>query len=42
MSNIGWSFPENNGGEERGLNNASIETFSGRKIESLAREIIQN
>lgn len=42
MSNIGWSFPENNGGEERGLNNAGIETFSGRKIESLAREIIQN
>lgn len=42
MSNIGWSFPENYGGEERGLNNAGIETFSGRKIESLAREIIQN
>lgn len=42
MPNIGWSFPENNGGEERGLNNAGIETFSGRKMESLAREIIQN
>ena len=39
---IGWNFPLNNDGEETGLNDAGIETFRGKPLESLAREIIQN
>lgn len=39
---IGWNFPLNNDGEETGLNDAGIETFRGKPLESLAREINQN
>ncbi|MBW9151460.1 hypothetical protein [Clostridium estertheticum] len=42
MSNIGWNFPLNNYGQFDGINDAGIETFSGRAIEALAKEIIQN
>lgn len=39
---IGWKFPSNNHGQETGLNDAGIETFKGKPLESLAREINQN
>lgn len=39
---IGWNFPLNNFGQEHGLNDPGIETFKGRPLESLAREINQN
>ncbi|WP_461672590.1 hypothetical protein [Priestia megaterium] len=39
---IGWNFPLNNDGAEVGLNDAGIETFRGRRLEALAREINQN
>jgi len=39
---IGWNFPLNNDGENDGLNDAGIETYSGAPIKSLAREVIQN
>lgn len=39
---IGWNFPSNNYGTETGLNDAGIETFKGRPLVSLTREIIQN
>ena len=37
-----WNFPSNNFGQEFGLNDAGIETFTGTKYTSLAREVIQN
>lgn len=37
-----WNFPNNNGGQIRGVSDAGIETFNGREIPSLAREICQN
>lgn len=40
--NNGWNFPNNNDGPEIGLNDAGIETFRGRRLEALAREINQN
>lgn len=39
---IGWNFPLNNDGPEVGLNDAGIETFRGKRLEALAREINQN
>ncbi|WP_138418243.1 hypothetical protein [Aquibacillus sediminis] len=39
---ISWNFPSNNHGTETGLNDAGIETFKGRPLVSLTREIIQN
>lgn len=39
---LAWIFPPNNDGPEDGLNHPGIETFLGRPLESLAREIIQN
>ena len=39
---IGWNFPSNGGGQIRGIAEAGIETFTGKKISSLAREICQN
>lgn len=39
---IGWNFPSNNYGTESGLNDAGIETFKGKPLISLSREIIQN
>lgn len=38
----GWNFPSNNNGAVSGINDSGIETFSGTKIKSLAREICQN
>lgn len=42
MSKIGWRFPFNGGGQDDGFNDAGIENFTGSRIESLGREIIQN
>jgi hypothetical protein len=42
MNNMKWNFPSNNFGQEFGLNDAGIETFTGTKYSSLAREVIQN
>ncbi len=39
---IGWNFPDNNNGQIIGISEAGIETFKGRPIVSLAREICQN
>ena len=39
---IGWNFPSNGGGQIRGIADAGIETFTGKKISSLARETCQN
>lgn len=39
---IGWNFPSNGGGQIRGIAEAGIETFTGKEISSLAREICQN
>ena len=39
---IGWSFPSNNNGEETGINNSGIVSFSGESLISLSREINQN
>lgn len=41
MSN-NWNFPNNGGGQIRGISDAGIETFTGTEIQSLAREICQN
>lgn len=37
-----WNFPNNGGGQIRGISDAGIETFTGTEIQSLAREICQN
>ena len=37
-----WNFPSNGGGKQRGIADAGISTFTGKKISSLAREICQN
>ena len=39
---IRWSFPNNGGGQIRGISDAGIETFTGTEMKSLAREICQN
>ena len=39
---IKWVFPPSNGGTYKGFNDSSIETFTGARYDSLAREIIQN
>lgn len=39
---IGWNFPSNGGGQIRGIADAGIQTFTGKEISSLAREICQN
>lgn len=39
---IGWNFPSNGGGLIRGVAEAGIQTFTGKEISSLAREICQN
>ncbi len=39
---VGWNFPQNNHGQETGLNDAGVETFRDRPLTSLAREILQN
>lgn len=40
--NVYWNFPNNGGGQIRGISDAGIETFTGTEIQSLAREICQN
>jgi hypothetical protein len=42
VSNINWRFPPNGGGQCDGFTDAGIENFTGNRIESLGREIIQN
>ena len=37
-----WTFPPSKGGEDRGINDAGIETFKGNLEWYLARETIQN
>lgn len=39
---IGWNFPSNGFGQRRGIAEAGIQTFTGKEISSLAREICQN
>ena len=39
---IGWNFPSNDFGQIRGIADAGIQTFTGKEISSLAREICQN
>lgn len=39
---IDWYFPSNGGGQIRGIADAGIETFKGKEILSLTREICQN
>lgn len=38
----GWMFPDNNNGQESGLNDPGIETFKDHPLMSLAREGLQN
>ena len=40
--NINWNFPSNDYGQRQGISNSGVETFKGRPIKSLAREICQN
>ena len=42
MTEIGWKFPSNGGGQIEGFNNSSIDTFIGNRVFSLVREAIQN
>lgn len=37
-----WNFPSNGGGQIRGYADAGIETFSGKELNSLVREVCQN
>ena len=39
---IGWNFPPTGGGTEDGLNHPGAAHFSGDRLHSLAREILQN
>ena len=39
---IDWNFPSNGGGLIRGVSEAGIQTFTGKEISSLAREVCQN
>ena len=39
---IGWNFPSNGGGLIRGIAEAGIQTFTGKEISALAREVCQN
>ena len=38
----GWKFPLNNGGENKGFNDAALDTFKGQRLSSMVREVIQN
>lgn len=38
----GWQFPHNGGGSAQGFSDGAIDTFSGRRLSSLVREVIQN
>lgn len=39
---VGWFFASNDGGEDKGYNDAGVATFMGHIYRYLAREIIQN
>ena len=39
---IGWQFPHNSGGQSQGFRDGAIDTFSGRRLSGLVREVIQN
>ncbi len=39
---IGWSFPSNNDGIAAGANDGAIDAFSGNRLSSVIREVIQN
>lgn len=39
---IDWNFPSNDYGQRNGISDSGVETFKGRPIKSLAREICQN
>ena len=39
---IGWNFPSNGGGQICGVADSGIQTFTGKEILSLAREVCQN
>ena len=39
---IKWNFPLNNDSGIEGLNDAGVETFSGKLYYSLGKEILQN
>lgn len=39
---IGWQFPHNGGGSAQGFSDGAIDTFAGRRLSSLVREVIQN
>lgn len=40
--NFDWNFPETGGGSYDGFNDSGIETFTGARFSSLAREVLQN
>lgn len=42
MNEIRWDFPNNRGGQIRGVADAGIETFNGNLLLSLVREACQN
>lgn len=42
MSNLKWRFPLARGGNKSGISDSGIESFTGQRISSLTREIIQN
>ena len=39
---IGWQFPHNGGGSAQGFSDGAIDTFAGKRLSSLVREVIQN
>lgn len=39
---IGWNFPSNNDGIAAGVNDGAIDAFSGNRLSSVIREVIQN
>ena len=39
---IGWQFPHNGGGTSQGFSDGAIDTFAGKRLSSLVREVIQN
>jgi hypothetical protein len=39
---IGWEFPRNSNGSAQGFQDGAIDTFAGRRLSALVREVIQN
>lgn len=42
MNQAKWNFPNNGGGQVRGIADSGIETFRANRLRALAREICQN